>query len=263
MIILGSIILVVGIVLFFFQRHYGAKLQSIRSATASNVNGLRQIAEGVAQEIGKGSLQEYVKIHGEVVCDRPIYSQITQEPCVYYTMSVEREYEEEVTKQDSEGKTVRETERRSETISQNQNSTAFILRDETGDIWVEPNQAGVETVQILDEFRPETGSYGQISFGNFSFSLGAGHSGSRTIGYRYRESILPIGRRVLVVGTATDEDGILTIRKPKDGKQKFMISLKTEQELIRATNRVSQGTFYGMLFCFALGSVLIIADLVK
>ncbi len=261
MAIFGGILIVIGIILFFVQKNYNTKLQSIRSATSSTVADLQRIASEIAGEIGSGSLREYVKVSGIIRCERPLISELKQEPCVYYTMKVVREYEEQQTIRDSDGKSRTETRRSSETVSSNSQSIPFTLQDRSGELLVNPDGGNIETVQILNEFRQENSSGSSISFGGFSLPIAVGMGGRRTLGYRYTESILPCDREVLVIGTAADDGGQVTLRKPIQSDKKFIISLKNEEELAKSTANAAQWFFYGMVACFAIGAILLILGL--
>ncbi len=261
MAIFGGILIVIGIILFFVQKNYSAKLQSIQLATSSTVAELQQIASEIAGEIGGGNLREYVKVSGFIRCDRPLMSELKQQPCVHYTMRVVREYEEEQTTRDSDGKSRTETRRGSETVSSNSQSIPFTLQDQSGELLVYPDGGNIETVQILDEFRREN-SGSSISFGGFSLAIMGMGGGRRTIGYRYTESILPCDRAVLIIGTASDDGGQVALRKPIKSDKKFIISLKSEEELAKSTANAAKGFLYGEIACFAIGVILLIVGLV-
>ena len=261
MAIFGGILIVIGLILFFVQKNYSTKLQSIRLATSSTAAELQNIASEIAGEIGGGNLREYVKVSGIIRSDRPLISELKEAPCVHYSMSVVREYEEQHQTRDSEGKTRTETRRGSENISSNSQSIPFTLEDRTGEIMVNPEGGAIDTVQVLNEFRQE-GSGGLLAFGLFSLAVSTGMGGRRTLGYRYTESILPCDREVLIIGTAADDGGRVTLRKPIQSDKKFIISLKSEEELAKSTANAAKGFFYGMIACLAIGVILVIVGLV-
>jgi hypothetical protein len=262
MAIFGGILIVVGIILFFIHKNYSSKLRSIRLATASTTAELNRIASEVAKEIGDGNLREYVKVRGLTRCDRPLISELAQKPCVYYQMSVVREYEEQKSETDSDGKTVTKTVRGSETISSNSQSVPFRLQDSTGEVMVNLDGGNIDTVKVLNEFRQEN-SGGSISFGGFSLNVSTNFGGRRTLGYRYTESILPCDREVLVIGTAADNRNQVTLCKPIQSDKKFIISLKSEEELSKSTATAAQAFFYGAIACSVFGIVLLIIGLVR
>ena len=185
-------------------------------------------------------------------------SQLKQTDCVYYRSKVTREYEEVTTRQDESGETIQETQRESETVSSNTQSIPFYLVDPTGQIEIEPNGADIQTVKILSEFRQNAPQpTNRLEYGNFSLTLG-NQGSANTLGYKYEESILPMDREILVVGLATDAASKLTIRKPADPKQKFIISLKIAEELTQAAARSAKVARFAMIVCLAAGTVLIL-----
>ncbi|HAC62297.1 MAG TPA: E3 ubiquitin ligase [Cyanothece sp. UBA12306] len=251
----GFMLIVIAFILFFVRRNQKNKLKYLGLANSYTIKSLQNIVNQVAGEIGGGSLRDYIKIRGIIECDRPLISELKRELCVYYKMKVVREYEEEVTKQNSEGKTITEIEKKTATISEKNRSTPFYITDENQGILVDPEKANIETIQVLDQFQTED------NLSNFSLELGLFGRQGKTIGYHHNESILPLGYRVLVLGTATDEDGVITIRQPTDSKKPFIISLKSEEQLTKETKNAIRWTFYGMLFCLTLGIIILIVRL--
>lgn len=259
--ILGSLLIIVGIVLYFVHRRQTRKLSHMKGLRTSTIQSLHDTARSVAAEIGAGSWGEYVEVKGQVRCDRPLTSELTQTPCVHYQMQVVREYEDMET--DSDGD--RKTRRRSDTVSSNRQSIPFWIEDDTGRIEIEPGDADIDTVQVLNDFRPEASSGAQFSLGSFNLNLGANIGvglGGRTLGYRFVEKVLPLDRRVYVLARASDHSGRVTLIKPTESGQLFLISLKSEEQLTASSQRTADWTFYGMFACLGLGLVLVIADLV-
>ncbi|MDR7897115.1 MULTISPECIES: E3 ubiquitin ligase family protein [unclassified Thermosynechococcus] len=259
--IFGGLLLIAAIALFFVQRHYRLKLRSLKLATPSTTADLHQLQQQVAQEIGGGNLREYVKVSGQIVVDQPLISELKQVPCVHYRMCVSREYEEQVRETDSEGRTRWRTERRSDTISSNSQTIPFRVRDRYGEIEVDPRGADMETVQVLDEFRPANNT-ARFGFGSFQVNVGSLTFGSgNTIGYRYQEWITPVDRQVLVVGTASDQTGTLRIERPTVKGQKFFVSLKSEDSLSQDTSNAVLYSTIGAAACGGLGILLILVGL--
>lgn len=259
--ILGGILIMIGIVLYFVHRRHTSRLRQMKGLQTSTVKALQETAQAVAQAIGAGSWGEYVEVKGMVGCDRPLISELTQTPCVHYQMQVVREYEE--TEIDNDGD--RQTRKRSDTVSSHQQSIPFWIDDGTGQIHIDPDGADIDTVQVLNDFRPESSIGAQISFGSFTFNLGGNieiGSGGRTLGYRFVEKVLPLERRVYVLAKACDHSGSLTLVKPTQSGQTFLISLKSEEQLTASTQRTADWTFYGMFASLGLGIMLVIAALI-
>lgn len=260
--VIGIILLIVSAISYFISRDQKSRSFSLKSARAAVVGDLHHLSQEIAQEIGAGNWQDYVRLWGEIQSDQPLESPLNQSPCVYYTMTVTQEYEETVTEKDSEGNTKQSTRRSSETVSRNQQSIPFQLCDASGVITVDPDQADIETVKVLDEFRPDNDVAGKISFGSFSFSIGHARSTPRRriLGYRFTESILPVDREALVVGMVTDSTGKLAIRKPLDDKR-YMIALKPYEAMTKAADNNAKTAFYVAIATVILGIILLLVDI--
>lgn len=259
--VLGILSLVGGGMLFWVHRAQRQRAKSLQSARSVTVAELQHLASEIASEIGGGNWRDYVKLNGVIRCDQPLISELRQEPCVHYQMSVTREYEETVTQRDSQGNTGQTTNRGSETVSSNKRSVPFYLEDSTGRIDVNPEGAQIATIKTLEDFRPEAAG-GMIAYGGFSLVLGDPPSGRRrTLGYRYREAVLPIGQRAVVVGMMSDHGGHLTVQKPTHLENKFIISLKDEEALAKEADISAKQAFYGMVAGLGVGVVLILMAL--
>ncbi|MGF1524222.1 MAG: E3 ubiquitin ligase family protein [Leptolyngbyaceae cyanobacterium] len=243
MIFFGFILLIVGAILFFVQRNQNQRLFSLKSARFMTTAELASTVGAVANEIGGGSWRDYVKLWGEVVADPPLYSEHTQAPCVHYSARVRREFEETETTRTNDGSTQSKRQRKSETVTDQRQSIPFWLRDRTGTVKVDPDGADIETISVLDEFRAEPSG--------------------QTLGYRYQESLLPVGRSVLVVGAASDLTGEVIIGKPVKSGHKYIISLKDEERLATATTHSAKTTFYAMVACLIGGVMLLLVGLLS
>lgn len=264
LIVIGIALLILGVVLMLIRRSQQSKLMEIMGTKTSTAQELQKAAEYVAERLGEqGSFKQITEVKGVLKCDSPIRSEIAQEPCVYYSMTVTREYEETYWETDSKtNRRERKTRRGSDVVSQNSQRIPFWVEDSTGQILVNPDGADIDAVQVIDKFESNTG--GVITLGGFSFNVGSivGQmlSDSRTLGYRFRESILPIGRQIYVLGEASDSTGKVQIQKPSE-KGKFIISLKSEEELVRSAKSTIQWLMIGAIVSGVAGLGLIVAGL--
>lgn len=262
MTVLGIILIAIGVILFFVRKSKRAKAFNIKSARPASAAELQETAAHIAKEIGSGSWRDYVKMRGRVQVKEPLESELGQQACVHYAMTVTREYEETVTEARG-GKATTKTRRGSETVASNKRSTPFFVVDSSGQVLVNPDGASIETVKVLDEFRPGASSGGTLSFGRFSLAMSGGtpEGRRRTLGYRYTESILPVDESVLVVGNVSDSTGEVTLCHPTEGDREFIISLKTDEQLTAAAARGARSARYGMIACWGIGLILLVVGL--
>lgn len=262
--ILAILLLIVGGALGVVRGQQNRRSRHLKLAHVTPIADLKTLAAAVADEIGSGDWRDYVVLSGTVAVDEPLMSPLKEQPCVYYTSAVVREYEEDVQSQDSQGNRTTRTQRGSDTLSQQQRQISFRLIDQASDyILVNPDGAALEPVEVLNEFRPGDPMGGNLSFGRLSLPIHPHRGGSRrTLGYRYRESIVPVGQAVTVLGMVSDRGGTLTLEKPTHGGQPFLISPRSPDALAQAAARNTQIASWSMVGCWGIGLVLLLLALV-
>ncbi len=233
MILLPIGLAAVAVVLFIIGRTQGKKALDMASTETATAAGLELEASDVAKEIGAGSFTKIAEVKGLVECGAPLKAEMSGVACAWYRSTVTREYEETYTERDSEGRSRTGTRRGSETVSSNERRTRFSVRDDSEAIEVDPEGAPIDGERVLSQF--EQGDRGpSLSIGGFRLSLGAIGAGRRTIGYKLEEWALPVGARVYVLGEARDDGGRLRMAKPTAKGGRFIVSVKSEEQLLKS-----------------------------
>jgi hypothetical protein len=247
-----------ALVLFIIGRTQSSKARYIQSTEASRAGELVQAAADVAKEIGPGSFTKLTELNGQVECATPLRAEISEEPCVWYRSTVTREYEEHYQEKDSDGRTHTRTRRGSEVVSKNERGQPFLLRDDSGAIEVDPSGAKLDGDHVVSRFEPANG--GNLVLGSLRLDLGSmlGMGGRRTLGYRLEEWAIPLGKRLYVIGEVVDSEGRLHMRKPKDGKKRFIISVKDEEEILKGARGLSLGLTIGAAVLLVGAAILAI-----
>lgn len=229
----------IAVVLFIIGRSQSKKALDLASTETASAAGLALEASDVAKEIGAGSFSRTAEIKGLVECGSPLKAEMSGAACVWYRSTVTREYEETYTERDSDGRSKTGTRRGSETVSSNERRARFMVRDESGVIVVDPEGAPIDGERVLSKF--EQGDVGpSLSIGGFKLSLSALGGGRRTIGYKIEEWALPLGARVYVLGEARDDGGELRIAKPAAKGGRFIITMKSEEQLLSSAKTGSK-----------------------
>ncbi len=265
MLIAGIVLVVVAVVLFFVRRSQQARLLDVRFTQTSTAKDLMELAKSVQEGVGHaGGVRQQVELKGTIQSETELVSEIAKLPCVYYRADVTREYEETYTETNPQTKQIeRKTRRLSEVVSSNSRMVNFYVQDATGKVLVNPNGAELGRETVVDRFETQrSGGPGSIDFEGFHFTLPDSSGRGGTLGYRFHEEILPVGRPVYILGEASDASGQLIVQKPAE-KGRFIISLKSEEELVRAASAAVQWTLYGAILCGIAGVVLAVIGLIR
>lgn len=248
MIIVGIILLAVAAGCFFAARGQMGRARVMSATDTYTAQMLNDLYTRVAAAVGGDALAEQCEVEGVIECDAPLTAPLSGTMCVAYTHTVVREYEEQVTTTDQQGNKETRTQQGSETVENDSRQVPFWVRDATGRVLVSPEQAELDLVDTGDRYDAAAPTSGL----------------PRTLGHRHHEQALPVSTRVYVLGCAVDGQGQPMIgRNPRDGKQKFIISRRSERELMSAAESAARNFTYAAAGLAALGVILIVIWLVR
>ncbi len=238
MIFLAAFLAAGAVVLIIVGQVQRSKARDIMQAETVSAATLATESADIAKEIGGGAFSRYVELKGIVESASPLVSEIEGSPCVHYRSVVTREYEERYEEKDSEGHYQSRTRRASEVVARNERSQPFMLRDDSGAVEIDPTGAKIEAEKSLSRF--DQGSQPAPSLGSLLLNLAAeGLGGRRTLGYRLEEWTIPLGKRLYVLGEVSDVEGRLRVKKPTEKGRRFLISVRSEEEIVKG----AQGAF--------------------
>ncbi len=265
-IIAGAVLILASIGLYFGSLSQQRKLSQIKSTDTSTSADLTSLAAAVAKEIGAGSFNQIAEVKGTVECEAPLTSELSQTPCVYYSMTVTREYEEAYWENDDKGNRVQRTRRGSEPVASNTRSVSFLVRDSTGTMAVDPDGASFVDEKVFSQFQQGESFGSGLRFGSFTFNpahIAALAGGRRTVGYRFEEKAIPVGRSIYVLGEAVDTEGRLRTRKPDRKGARFIVSLKSEDQLVKGAQAGATGLLVASVVAIILGAAGLVFGLIK
>lgn len=243
---IGTILLVLGVILFFVGRSEQAKGRAIGATETYTAALLHQIHGQVVPAVGADALMQRCEISGTTEADMPLNGPLSRRPCVYYEVTASREYEEQVTSTDSQGKTTRSMQRGSEVIETNKQQHPFWVRDATGRVRVDPEGANLDLEESANQFEE---------------SNDIGLSNRRTLGIRRVERILPLGSTVFVHGYARDRQGEVMVARNVKNEGVFLVSRKTEQELLSSSTKSTRWLQIGAAASGAIGLIVLVIGL--
>ncbi|MHB1133503.1 MAG: E3 ubiquitin ligase family protein [Chloroflexota bacterium] len=259
----GIVLLVIAVGLLLWRRSQQGRLRAILGAETSTVKEITELGSYVRAGLdGHTAFSRVCKLQGVVGCDSPLTSEVAQQPCVYYSMSVTREYEETYTETDNQGRQQQRTRNGSETVAHNSRRVPFWLEDGGSRIPVDPDGAEIDAEQVAERYEPAGLAQLGLSLGGLQLVVG-GAGGRRTLGHRYRESLLPLGRRAFVLGEASDSSGTLTVQKSQQKGVKFIITLKSQEQLVGSAQRTINWLLYGATASAVLGVAALVFGLAR
>ncbi len=252
-------LLVVGGLLWSY-RSDRQRLEAMRGAETVEVALLHSLHAELRRDLGADSFFYRAELKGRAEVKEPLQSELTGTECIYYSMSVSREYEERYTAQEGDRR-VEKVRRGSETMASQQRGIRFELVDGSGRVWVDPTEAEVVAESVLDRFEPAQGHQRELKLGSFRLRLDEPiRSGDRTtLGYRFRESVVRLHQPLYLLGEAREWNDEVVVGQPRDGGR-WILSTQSEEQLTQATISAMRWKLVGAGVLLLASSGLIVAD---
>ncbi|MEL7011185.1 MAG: E3 ubiquitin ligase family protein [Cyanobacteria bacterium J06588_4] len=243
LLVVGSILCAIAIFLLFKYHALKSDIRAMNATETSAIADLRAMQSSIAREMGRaGTWREQVEVNGIVTCSRPLKAELSEIPCVYYHALIEEEYERTDYDTDSDGDTHIREVRGTKTISKNQNRVNFYLEDESDKIFVNLAGAEIDALTVVNGFES---CYDEI------------HDDYRILGYQHTEKIIELDSEVYILGEVKDTDGRLQIGALGDRQKPFIISYKSEEELLHSKKSQGQQRLFWGIGLLTVGCIVV------
>jgi hypothetical protein len=254
MLIIAFLFAIIAIICFFSYRSNQAKLSEILYVPASRIGEITERASAVSDVLGHGYSSDYTEIKGEMLAPDRLRAPLSQEECVYYRSTVSRQWEEEENYRDEEGHQQTRTKSGSDTIFFEEKGIPFQVDDGSGCLWVDPENSEIDLTNCFDQTAPEDAvrlTHNQLRFKNLRLPTTAASLGRKrwVTGYHFQENIFEPEGQLYLLGTVVDHDGQLTLVHPSEKGQRYVISHKTEEELVADLESTNTWLFWGSVAC--------------
>ena len=270
LIIIGLLLIALGVYLAVFQRRKtGDALLDIQATQTSTIADVKEAMADMASI--SDTYREYCELKGTVSPKNPQKAPFSQKDAAFYKAETYRVYEEEQIVTDSNGNRTKKLVKKEEKISEEESGEELILTDAGGDT-ITMETIGVsgafDLVKTVDRFEP-VNSYNENNFFQnprrrfTSFNPGAFGSGSRMLGYRMVEYAFLTGQKLYLLGDAYMNAGQLTFGKPTEKGKQYIVTAKSEEELVSSKESSKKAALIGGIACAVIGVIMIITGIAK
>ena len=201
----------------------------------------KRTVEDVPTSKVKGVFYGLNEVKGSVKSDDPLQTYLTEAPSVWYEWKISEHWKKTESYRDKDGNRKTRTKSGWRTVDSGGSYQSFFLKDETGELLIEPEGAKVDA--------PSTMSHTCSPSDPLYYGKGpAGAIANSTYRRRFSEHSLTPGDDLYVLGPAKLREDVAQpmIAKSKEARYYF-ISTKSEAQIIRSK---SIWAFFIMLFSF-------------
>jgi hypothetical protein len=245
--IVGALLIIVGVVLFFFARSAGSRLAAMNAANTFDHRTLTLVHRKIVDALDPSAFAQPAEVEGTVSCEQPLYGPVSGRPLAAFRHIRTRVYEESVEESAGENQKRTVIKRQESTVADSDQRVPFTVVDAAGATPVLPEGAEIDLVETANRFEEINEPW---------------RGKTRTLGYRDVESGLELGTKVYVLATAVDRnDEPVMAKHPSKPDALFLISRRSERELAEEAARQNRNLLIAAPISAALGVILIIADL--
>jgi hypothetical protein len=259
LIIVGAILIAVGVGMILYKKKVEDKITNVKYHDNSDLKSVLDTCLVISKDLGIGHFSQIVKTSATAVVDRPIKGEFSKMDCVYCETEVIHMYDELQETKDENGRIQRKWVSKTESLGKNKFGEEFWLNDTTARVTI--NITGANLGLKNDIYREvKTQRPAQFSFTTYN---PVQNDKRKSTGYIEVERHLKPGTKLFVVGELHDRDGQPKITKPQDQKESFVVSTKSEEDVIKGLESKAKMLYYGGIVLAVLGVLAIVSSFFK
>lgn len=202
--------------------------------------------------------REFVELKGTVVSDNLVDTPFSNRKVAYCESKLAQVTQIREQYRDSNGNLQTRIRKHEDTISNEKSSQEISIKDNSSSesIVLEINGTGckLEIPKTFDRFEPKNNLRNYRYFNSFSWN----RFGAETLGVKMVEETIEANQNLYVIGEAFKVGNTLHIGKPLDGKKPFIITTKSEEDLVNSSNQKAIFALIGGIIAIAIGIIMFI-----
>lgn len=208
--------------------------------------------------------RHYVELKGISGNDTELIAPFSNTKCVYYEAEVYTVNEETTIHTDSNGNKKKSTKKVENLISKDISSSLVYLKDSSSSTKIYLDCESFENKlelkkscdRISDNFSGVNNN--DMNINNFNYN----NNGTRFIGYRLVERIIPLNTQLYVLGELYNFADKYTIGNAAVSKKTSLISFKSEEEIVELGNKKKKVSILAGVVSVAFGLFVIVSSII-
>lgn len=246
----------------------------IRPKTQNNVTEMKYMQTKTIAELndmfnqmdtnGLGNdYREFVELKGKVVSDNLVETPFSNRKVAYCESKLAQVTENKEQYRDNNGNIRTRVNKQENNISDEQTSQEISMVDNSGnqEVVLEINGVGckLDIPKTFDRFEPKSNLTNYRYFNSFSWN----RYGAETLGFKMTENTIEANQNLYVIGEAFKVGDKIHIGKPQDNKKPFIVTTKSEEDMINKSNQNSLFLLIGGIVAIVIGLVMFISMFTK
>lgn len=256
--IIIPIVLIVGglVAIFYIRPKTQNHVTEIKYLQTKKISELKDMFSQMDSNGLGNDYREFVELKGKIVSNNLIETPFSNRKVAYCKSRLAQVTETKEQYRDSNGNMRTRVNKHENTISEENSSQEIELIDDNNDdsVVLEINGVGcnLDIPKTFDRFEPKANLGNYRYFNSFSFN----RFGAETLGFKMTEETIDANQQLYVIGEAFKVGNEIHIGKPQDAKKPFIVTTKSEEDLINKSNQTAMFSLIGGIVAIVIGIVM-------
>ena len=257
-VILPLILIIAGLVAIFYlypkTKNSVTEIKYMQTKTIAELKDMfnQMEANGLGNEY-----REFVELKGNILSDNLVETPFSNRRVAYCESKLSQVTESKEQYRDSNGNIQTRITKQENTISNEKSSQEINMTDSSNEsIVLEVNGTGcnLDIPKTFDRFEPKTNLGNYRYFNSFSVS----RYGAETLGFKMTEKTIDANQNLYVIGEAFKVGDKIHIGKPQDSKKPFIVTTKSEEDLVNKSNSNAMFSLIGGIVAIVIGILMFV-----
>lgn len=253
-----------GLVAIFYMRPKTQNnVTEIKYMQTKTISELKEMFQQMESNGLGNDYREFVELKGTVVSEHLIDTPFSNRKVAYCESKVDQVTETREQYRDSNGNLQTRVRKNENTISNEKSSQEISMLDNSSNesVILEINGTGcdLDIPKTFDRFEPKANLGNYRYFNSFSWD----RYGGETLGFKMTEKTIPANQNLYVIGEAFKVGDKIHIGKPQDSKKPFIVTTKSEEDLINSSNQKALFLLIGGIITVVIGVGMLISMFMK
>lgn len=256
-IVIGIALIIGGLIAIFYIRpKIKSHTMEMKYMQTKKISELQDMFNQMDSS-GLGSdYREYVELKGNVSEKEAVEAPFSGTKVAYCESKLSQVVETKEQYRDQNGNYRTRTGKQENTISNERTSQDICMSDGTGEVVLEINANGckLDIPTTFDRFEQKNNLGNYRYFRSFSWN----RFGAETLGFRMFEKTIKLNQSLYVIGEAFRVGNTIHIGKPMDTKKPFIITTKSEEDMINTSESSAMFSLIGGILAIVVGIIVMI-----
>lgn len=244
--------------IFYLRPKMKNNVTEIKFMRTKTISELRDMFKQMDENGLGNEYREFVELKGTIQSNNLVETPFSNRKVAYCESKLAQVTEIREQYRDGNGNIQTRVRKNENIISDEKSSQEISIKDNSSNeaVILEINGTGCELdiPKTFDRFEPKGNLGNYRYFNTFSWN----RFGAETLGFKMTEETIDENQNLYVIGEAFKVGDTLHIGKPQDSKKPFIVTTKSEEDLVNSSNKNANFALIGGIIAIVIGIIMLI-----